>query len=135
MPYYKYHLYNSNSITSRYTPDLFKIYKDFDTYLVELIEEWELTNEKSIGKINELRFLNLNTCMANLVKPENNNLNIKDKLRECKTILNDPFTKETIYSLNSKQLRSQYRKVCFNILSTKSVFLNLLFQNALRLIK
>lgn len=133
--YYKYHLYDENNITSRFTPNLFQSYKIFDSYLMKLINEWKLEDEESKSRINEVRFLNINTCMANLVKPENNNLNFMQQIKECKNILNDSFTEEVLYSTNINDLKNNYRKVCFIILKTKNCYVNLVFQKVLRGLK
>ncbi|MFD3155951.1 glycosyltransferase family 2 protein [Haloimpatiens sp. FM7330] len=133
--YYKYHFYNSNNITSRYTPMLFSIFTSYHKKLDELIDYWKIYDEYSCKKNNQLYFIHISVCISNLVKIENNNLIFREKIDACKKILNNDITKKVLNNIKLSEIENMYHKICFLLMRSQNSYLNIFFYEIIRKIK
>lgn len=131
---YKYHFYDFNNITSRYTPMLFENYTTYHDKLRHLVNSWELNNDRIKERINELCFINICVCISNLVKPEDNNLSFKCKIKECNRILTHRETKGILEAININRLKI-FHRVSYVLMRTKNSYINVFFYKLIRFIK
>ena len=134
--YYQYHFYENNNITSRYTNDLYEIYKLYHKKLKKLLISLNLEhNTESMNKYNELLFIHTSVCFSNVWKLENNILSLSERIKEYRTIFKDEETLETLDNLKITQFRSFFRKISFIVMKTKNTYINLLYYRIIRSIK
>lgn len=127
--YYKYHLYNSNNITSRYTPNILAVYIVLHHTFKELMQEWQLYEEAVAKRINLISFVHITVCVSNLTKVENNKLSIKEKKNELKQIIKSEFNDDIMKDMRLKNIPSMYHKICYMIHKTKNIRLIMMFYN------